>query len=102
MRSKKIRKTRKVGEPFFSPLDPARVIRALEGTMTEKQFIKVYDKAAGPRGGGLKTPPKSLQTAYAKFQESGDFKAFARGLGRCDSSAMAGLGRMLIWENAHN
>lgn len=98
--NKKARKVRTAGEPLPKMVDSARVLRALKGTMTEKQFIKAYDEAAAPRGAGLKTPPRKLQNAFKKFQRDGDFDAFAETMGLDSQRAIAALGRMMRWEAA--
>lgn len=93
------RKTRTAGDPLPSMIPADRVLRALEGTMTEKQFIKAYDEAAGQRGGGPKTPPEKLQKAYASYKQNKDFAKFCEALGLDSQRGKAALGRMMVWED---
>ena len=69
---------RRKGDDLPKMIDSARVLRALDGTMTEKRFIKAYDDAEGKRGGGLRTPSPKLTAAYNKFEGDGSFGAFSR------------------------
>jgi hypothetical protein len=77
-------------------IDSDRVLRALDGTMTEKQFIKAYDDAAGQRGGGLKAPPQKLQNTYKKFRKDSDFDTFCETMGLDSQRAKAAIGRMVV------
>ena len=95
---KATRKIRSAGEKLPAMIDSARVIRALEGTMREKQFIKAYDEAAGQRGAGLKKPKDAWLKAYKTFQKNGDFEAFADALNLDSQKATAAMGRLVRWE----
>ena len=93
------KKVRGSGDALPKMINSDRVLRALEGTMTERQFIAAYDRAAAPRGGGLKKPSEKLQSAYRKFRKSGDFEAFQKALGVDSQRATVALGRMMRWES---
>ena len=96
-RKKAARKIRQKGDALPKMIDSDRVLRALKGTMTEKQFIKAYDEAAGKKGGGLKTPPAKLVKAYETFEKDGDFDAFAKSLGLDSQRATTAMGRIVRW-----
>jgi hypothetical protein len=99
--TKKVKRTPRAPGELPSSLDPERTLRALsEWGVTRAQFVKAYDAAAKPRGGGLRAPDDGLVQAFAAFKKSGDFAAFCKTLGIDSATGNQKLGRMLRWETA--
>ena len=63
------KKIRQTGEPLPTMIPSSRVVRALEGTLTEKQFISLYDKASGRKGKDARPLTAAQKTAVKAFME---------------------------------
>lgn len=90
------KRIRREGDPLPAMIPSDRVLRALEewDGITEKAFIKAYDRAANPRGRAAAELTPAQKKAIERYQESLDIEALKAALGvKTDTAAVNAIKR---------